>query len=85
MSSIEKIDTSKEAEDFFCSLNEDNEEKYINLLKNSSIKIWTYINKDGLTSLHQSISLNLYELSKEIIFSSKNNLSQKDFNSFINK
>ena len=84
MSLIEDITTSKENEDFFSSLNKENEEKYIDMLKNSTIKIWTYINKDGLTPLHQSISLNLYELSKEIIISTKNNLSQKDFNSFIN-
>ncbi len=76
--------TSKEVNEFFNSLNEDNEEKYINQIKNSSIKIWTYLNEDGLTPLHQSISLNLYELSKEIILSAKDNLSQKEFNSFIN-
>ena len=84
MSLIEDITTSKENEDFFSSLNKENEEKYIDMLKNATIKIWTYINKDGLTPLHQSISLNLYELSKEIIISAKNNLTQKDFNSFIN-
>ena len=84
MSLSEKISSDNEIEEFFSSLNEENEEKVINSLKNSTIKIWTYINKDGLTPLHQSISLNLYELSKEIIISAKNNLSQKDFNSFIN-
>ena len=85
MSFTEKeIVPSKEVKDFFYSLNEENEQKYINHIKNGSIKIWTYINEDGLTSLHQSISLNLYELSKEIILSAKNNLSQNEFNSFIN-
>jgi len=74
----------KETEDFFNSLTEENEEKYINYIKNSSIKIWNYKNENGLTPLHQSISLNLYELSKEIILSAKNNLSQEEFNLFIN-
>ena len=69
MSLSEKISSDNEIEEFFSSLNEENEEKVINSLKNSTIKIWTYINKDGLTPLHQSISLNLYELSKEIIIS----------------
>ena len=71
MSLSEKISSDNEIEEFFSSLNEENEEKVINSLKNSTIKIWTYINKDGLTPLHQSISLNLYELSKEIIFQQK--------------
>ena len=84
MSLIDKIISSKEIEDYFSSLNQENEENYIKNLKTSSIKIWTYINKDGLTPLHQSISLNLYELSKEIIIYSKNNLIQEDYNSFIN-
>ena len=82
--SEKEITPSKEIKEFFDSLNEENEQKYINNIKNNSIKIWTYINIDGLTSLHHSISLNLYELSKEIILSAKNNLSQNDFNSFIN-
>ena len=84
MSFIENRVSEKETEDFFNSLNETNEGKYIKLIKNSSIKIWNYLNEDGLTPLHQSISLNLYDLSKEIITSAKNNLSKKDFNSFIN-
>ena len=81
---MEKIVSSNEIEDFFNSLNEENEEKYINLLKNSSIKYLEYVNEDGLTILHKSISLNLYELSKEIIDSAKKNFSKKEFNSFIN-
>ena len=84
MSFIENRVSEKETEDFFNSLNETNEGKYIKLIKNSSIKIWNYLNEDGLTPLHQSISLSLYDLSKEIITSAKNNLSKKDFNSFIN-
>jgi guanylate kinase len=54
------------------------------VLKNKSLKLWTFYNEDGLTSLHQSISLNLFELSKEIIKSAHENLSQKDYSSFIN-
>ena len=81
---MEKIVSSNKIEDFFNSLNEENEEKYINLLKNSSIKYLEYVNEDGLTILHKSISLNLYELSKEIIDSAKKNFSKKEFNSFIN-
>ena len=85
MSLDEKTTTSsKEVKDFFETLNEENEEKVIHNIKNSSLKIWTYINEDGLTPLHQSISLNLYELSKEIISLAKDNLSQNEFNSFIN-
>ena len=84
MSLSEKISSDNEIEDFFNSLTEENEEKYINYIKNSSIKIWNYKNENGLTPLHQSISLNLYELSKEIILSAKNNLSQEEFNLFIN-
>ena len=76
--------TKKEVKDFFETLNEENEEKIINDIKNSSIKIWAYINEDGLTPLHQSISLNLYELSKQIIVSAKDNLTPKEFYSFIN-
>ena len=76
--------SSEEIQDFFESLSLENEEKYIYDLKNKSLKLWTFINKDGLTSLHQSISLNLYELSEEIIISAHNNLSQKEFSSFIN-
>ena len=79
-----KYSSSGEAKDFFSSLNEFNEEKYILALKNSSLKIWAFLNEDGLTSLHKSISLNLFELSKEIIESANKNLSQKDFISFIN-
>ena len=78
-----KSDSSTEVQDFFSSLNEYNQEKYISALKNSSLKIWAFVNEEGLTSLHQSISLNLFELSKEIILSAKNHLSQKEFLSFI--
>ena len=79
-----KSDSSTEVQDFFSSLNECNQEKYISALKNSSLKIWAFVNEEGLTSLHQSISLNLFELSKEIILSAKNHLSQKEFSSLIN-
>ena len=85
MSIIENVSTSNEIEDFFNSLNDETEEKYINILKTSSIKILDYVNEDGLTPLHQSISLNLYELSKEIIILAKSNLSPKEFTSFINQ
>ena len=81
---LKKSDLSDNIRDFFTSLNEENEEKYILGLKNKSLKLWTFYNKDGLTSLHQSISLNLFELSKEIIKSAHENLSQKDYSSFIN-
>ena len=84
MSKNEEQLPQQEVEDFFNSLNKETEEKYINDIKNLSIKIWNYKNENGLNPLHQSISLNLYELSKEIIFSVKNNLSQEEFNSFIN-
>ena len=79
-----KSSSSVEVRNFFSSLNELNEEKYISALKNSSLKIWTYLNEDGLTSLHFSISLKLFELSEEIIKSAKKYLSQEDFISFIN-
>ena len=76
--------TENEIQEFFDSLNKENEEKYINDIKNSSLKIWNYKDENGLTPLHQSISLELYKLSKEIIIFAKNNLSKEDFNSFIN-
>ena len=84
MSINEEQLSEKEIKDFFDSLNEENEQKYINYIKNKSIKIWNYKDEHGLTPLHKSISLNLYELTKEILLSSKENLSQKEFNSFIN-
>ena len=76
--------SSNEVQEFFSSLNECNQEKYISALKNASIKLWAFVNEEGLTSLHQSISLNLFELSKEIVESAKKHLSQKEFSSFIN-
>ena len=76
--------TENEIQEFFDSLNKENEEKYINDIKNNSLKIWNYKDENGLTPLHQSISLELYKLSKEIIIFAKNNLSKEDFNSFIN-
>ena len=76
--------TENEIQEFFDSLNKENEEKYINDIKNSSLKIWNFKDENGLTPLHQSISLELYKLSKEIIIFAKNNLSKEDFNSFIN-
>ena len=76
--------TENEIQEFFDSLNKENEEKYINDIKNSALKIWNYKDENGLTPLHQSISLELYKLSKEIIIFAKNNLSKEDFNSFIN-
>ena len=79
-----KSSSSEEVQDFFSSLNEVNEQKYISALKNSSLKLWAFLNEEGLTSLHQSISLNLYQLSKEIIEQAKKNLSQEEFFSFIN-
>ena len=84
MSINEEKLSENEIQDFFNSLNKENEERYINDIKNSSIKIWNYKNENGLTPLHQSISLDLYELSKEIILSVKNNLSQEEFITFIN-
>ena len=79
-----KSSSSEEVQDFFSTLSEANEQKYISALKNSSLKLWAFINEEGLTSLHQSVSLNLYELSKEIIESAKLNLSKEEFYSFIN-
>ena len=79
-----KISSSEEVQNFFSSLNELNEEIYISDLKNSSSKLWAYLNEDGLTSLHSSISLNFFELSKEIIKSAKKHLSQEEFITFIN-
>ena len=79
-----KTNSSDEIQDFFSSLSTENEKKYINALKNSTIKLWTFINEDGLTPLHQSISLNLYELTKELIKAAKNNLDEDEFNNFIN-
>ena len=76
--------TENQIHEFFDSLNKENEEKYINDIKNSSIKIWNYKNENGLTPLHQSISLELYKLSKEIIIFAKNNLSKEDIFLFIN-
>ena len=76
--------SSSEIQEFFSSLDAQNEEKYISALKNSSLKLWTFLNEDNLTPLHQSISLNLFDLSKEIIEAAKKNLSQKDFITFIN-
>ena len=84
MSINEEKLSENEIQEFFNSLNKENEERYINDIKNSSIKIWNYKNENGLTPLHQSISLDLYELSKEIILSVKNNLSQEEFITFIN-
>ena len=83
MSINKENESGNEMEEFFNSLNAKNEEKYINFIKNSSAKYLNYINENGLTILHQSISLNLYELSKEIILSSKNNFSQKEFSGYI--
>ena len=40
MSFIDKKVSEKDVEELFNSLNESNEGKYINLIKNSSIKIW---------------------------------------------
>ena len=84
MSINETKDSQDEAKEFFESLNEENENKYINYIKNPSIKFWTFLNENGLTPLHQSISLNLYELSKEMLKVAKNNLTQEEFLSFIN-
>ena len=72
--------TENEIQEFFDSLNKENEEKYINDIKNSSLKIWNYKDENGLTPLHQSISLELYKLSKEIIIFAKNNLSSRYIN-----
>ena len=79
-----KTNSSDEIQEFFSSLSNENEKKYINALKNSTIKLWTFINEDGLTPLHQSISLNLYELTKELIKAAKNHLDDDEFNNFIN-
>ena len=79
-----KMSPSEEVKDFFSSLCQENEEKYISQLKNSSLKVWTFLNEDGLNPLHKSISLNLYELSKEIIYAANKNLSNDEFKSFIN-
>ena len=84
MSINETKDSQDEAKEFFESLNEENENKYINYIKNPSIKFWTFLNENGLTPLHQSISLNLYKLSKEMLKVAKNNLTQEEFLSFIN-
>ena len=79
-----KTNSSDEIQDFFSSLSTENEKKYINALKNSTLKLWTFLNEDGLTPLHQSISLNLYDLTKELIKSAKNNLDESEFKNFIN-
>ena len=79
-----KSDSSNEVKKFFISLCEENEGKYILALKNKTLKLWTFVNEDRLTSLHLSISLNLFELTKEIINSAQQNLSPKDFSEFIN-
>ena len=84
MSINDKIESPNDIEQFFKALNEENENEYINYLKNPSIKFWTFLDENGLTPLHQSISLNLYDLSKEMIIIAKNNLSQEEFISFIN-
>ena len=84
MSINDKIESPNEIEQFFKSLNEENENEYINYIKNPSIKFWTFLDENGLTPLHQSISLNLYDLSKEMLITAKNNLSEEEFISFIN-
>ena len=84
MSINDKIESPNDIEQFFKSLNEENENEYINYIKNPSIKFWTFLDENGLTPLHQSISLNLYDLSKEMLITAKNNLSQEEFISFIN-
>ena len=84
MSINEEKLSEKEIEIFFSSLNKENEQKYIKDIKEKSLKVWNYKDENGLTPLHQSISLNLYDLSKAIILYTKDNLSQKDFISFIN-
>ena len=84
MSINDKIESPNEIEQFFKSLNEENENEYINYIKNPSIKFWTFLDENGLTFLHQSISLNLYDLPKEMLIIAKNNLSQEEFISFIN-
>ena len=81
---LTKNNSSYEVEHFFISLSEENEGKYILALKNRTLKLWTFLNENSLTALHQSISLNLYELSKEIIISAQNNLSQKEYYEYIN-
>ena len=84
MSINEKIESPNEIEQFFKSLNEENEKEYINYIKNPSIKFWKFLDENGLTPLHQSISLNLYDLSQEMLIAAKNNLSHEEFISFIN-
>jgi ankyrin repeat protein len=84
MSSNIKNEPSEESKDFFESLTKENEQKYINYIKSSSIKFWNYFDDKGLSSLHKSISLHLYDLSRELIISAKNKLSKEEFNLFIN-
>ena len=81
----ENASLSQESLEFFALLSDENEEKYISALKKSSLKLWTFTNEEGLTALHYSISLDLYKLTKELIESAKNNLSQKDFTNYINQ
>jgi ankyrin repeat protein len=81
----ESTSLSQESLEFFALLSDENEEKYISALKKSSLKLWTFTNEEGLTALHYSISLDLYKLTKELIESAKNNLSQKDFTNYINQ
>ena len=85
INTIERTSSSQEAIDFFALLDEKSEEKYILELKNSTLKLWTFMNEDGLTALHYSISLDLYKLTKELIESSKKNLPKKDFIDYINQ
>ena len=84
MSSNITNESSEEIKEFFKLLNEDNEQKYIDLIKNSSIKFWNYFDENGLSPLHKSISLYLYNLSREMIITAKNKLSEEEFNIFIN-
>lgn len=79
-----KTNSSDEIQDFFSSLSTENEKKYINAIKNNTLKLWTFVKEDGLTPLHQSISLNLYELTKELIKSAKDSLDEKELNNCIN-
>ena len=68
----------------FDYLDEKNEDACLSFIKNGNIKVWTIVDDHGFTPLHKSVHLNFYLLTGIILEKSINNLSDKEFKSFIN-
>ena len=69
---------------FFDYLEEKKEDFCIQYFKNINNKAWTLVDEHGFTPLHKSIYFNLQSLTYIIITITSNNISEKDFNTFIN-